>query len=313
VKGCLPVRTVRALRFGVAIIAAFCLFLALWLLLEVLGADQGTAQQVGGVVSGLVGAVLIGWAQRLHHGSNAGRPQGFWHRPGSLAVVCLSMIIAIAVSGRILATSPSGTSGEVSLPRGPITTASAATPSAAPVPRATDSSSPGPSIRATAIPGSPVLVAKSTPPTTTAVQQTLSVTIARPVDNGIVQHCSIASGTASNLPAGNYLWLVIQIPGASNAPDPGGYYLTKRLAAGDWQISPFEVGSSPDTGRPYWVAVYLLAASDSPPADQPGGRRSLPTGAQEEARVAVTRDPSLDNATGPSDPDYPGTNARKCA
>jgi hypothetical protein len=186
-------------------------------------------------------------------------------------------------------------------------------------------SPPGPSATTTGLPSGPTTGPGSGPtgvpvsfgPTTTRPvtpnsAPTLAVTMAKPVP-GTIQHCSLASGTAANIPAGYVLWLAIQIPDSNDNRDPHGYYLVKQLPAGNWQMSPLEVGSSPDKGRPYWIVVELLPSADSPPANNPGGRRALPS-AQEEIVVAVRRDAVNDNATGPPDPDYPAdSGARLCA
>ena len=129
---------------------------------------------------------------------------------------------------------------------------------------------------------------------------------------------SRTNSTAEAMLAGLFctpsLATALLIPTAEDAPDPNGYYLDRELTTQNsrWDFRPVSVGGSPDIERPYWIGLYLLDATDSPAADNPGGRRSLPPDATKVAEVMVRRGTGPDNATGPLDADSGGS-ARSCA
>ncbi|WP_194908238.1 hypothetical protein [Catenulispora rubra] len=205
----------------------------------------------------LGGALVVGVAAVVFHR---------WHKPVPLGAALIFVIVIAGGSGvvghfvgRPAPAKPTATS----LPGDPSSASSASSPSAS------------------------VTSASQTPPPKPVAS------FSAPSLNATILRCSNASGTSKNIPQGQVLWIVVRSPKDDDTPGP--FWLTSRLTpntAGAW-TQPVSVGDHPDTGRPYWLDVWMMSDSSSAQVDKSDYKtqqwRSMPADATLLSETRVVR------------------------
>jgi hypothetical protein len=165
---------------------------------------------------------------------------------------------------------------------------------------------PAESTRPTSTPSAHVTPpANSSAPGTSQPAAAPAASFRVPENHSGIGFCYTASGTSANIPAGKVLWLVLLVPTTANTkptpenPDGGQPYVIEAMhpsSSGTWKSHRYQLGDPGETGRPFWLDLYLADPGIQIPGPDTGAQFSLLREARFLSEIAVHRLPPLPGA-----------------